>query len=240
MRRQSLIALLLSLCAASALADDGMTSFHYLDLYNIQQAVSGMQGLQGLRVDLYVTSNRPDVTPQDITLTLHRASGAEQPIPHDAWGHTLLPVSDSLKAENPLIVTNQPKHTLSASVVIDLEPPVSGDLRYDALMLGVVQLNDAIASKRLGALAKLYGDKADGLLVFYNAGEHSLTLHRKGGDQILKSQSVDKQSAHLKGINKDLLIPSTQVIYVPLDAATLEENPRITLDAPPAQVFPAF
>ena len=239
MRRQFLCYLLLCL-SASVAADDGMTRFHYLDLYNIQQSVSSMQGLQGLRVDLYVTSTRPEVTPQDISLTIHHASGAEQPIAHDNWGHTLLPVTDALKAENPLIVTNQPKHTLQASVVIDLPPPADLDLRYDALMLGVVQLNDAITNRRLGPLAQAYPAKADGLLVFYDGSEHSLTLHRKTGDQILKGKSAEQQLSHLKGINKDLLVPGTQIIYVPLDAATLKENPRVTLDSAPAQIFPAF
>ena len=240
MRRQLCCLLALSLSMFAASADDGMTRFHYLDLYNIEQTVSGMLGLQGLHVDLYVTSVRRDVTPQDITLTIHHASGIEQAIPHDAWGHVLLPVTDALKAENPMIVTNQPKHTLNASVVIDLLPPPDTELRYDALMLGVAQLNDAIAGKRLGALARLYGGKSDGLLVFYNGGEHSLTVHGEAGDRILKSESAEQELSHLKGINKDLLIPGTQIIYVPLEKATLKENPRVTLDAPPAQVFPAF
>lgn len=239
MLRRSLGSLLL-LISAAALADEGMTSFHYLDLYHIQQSVAGMQGLKGLRVDLYVTSTDPKVSLQDITLTLHRASGTEEAIPHDAYGHTLLPVSAALQAENPLITTNQPKHTLDASVVIDLVPPAGTELTYTALMLGVSQLNDAIAHQKLGALAKLYGHKSDGLLVFYIGGEHRLTLHKQAGDEILKSAGVEQMRTHIQGLDTAGLPTGTQVIFVPLDPATMKENPRVTLDAPTGQIFPAF
>jgi hypothetical protein len=241
MHRRSVASVLLCLSLSlSARADDAVTRFHYMDLYNIQHSASSMEGLQGLRVDVYVTSTRPGVRPQDITLTLHRASGALEPLEHDAYGHTLLPESDALKAENPLIVTNQPKHSLNASVVIDLVPPPSTDLAYTALMLGLTQLNGAIAQQKLGALAKLYGHQANGLLVFYNYGDHSLILHRQVGDQVLKSGGPDKLAAHLKAMNTALFTPGMQIIYVPLDAGMLKENPRVTLDAPPAQIFPAF
>jgi len=239
-RSTALLLLCFSLSLAAARADDAETRFHYLDLYNIQHSASGMEGMQGLRVDVYVTSTRPGVRPQDITLTLHRASGALEPLEHDAYGHTLLPESDALKTENPLIVTNQPKHTLNASVVIDLVPPPSTDLPYTALMLGLTQLNDAIAHQKLGALAKLYGHQADGLLVFYNYGDHNLTLHRKAGDQVLKSSGADQLAAHLKAMNTELFTTDMRIIYVPLDAGILKENPRVTLDAPPAQIFPSF
>lgn len=238
MRRWSLLALYL--IATPLFADDGMTSFHYMDLYNIEHSVAGMRELQALRADVYVVSTRPGVGPQDIKLTMHRASGTLEPIQHDWYGHTLLPESDALKAENPLITTNQPRHTLQASVVIDLVPPPDTELTYTALMLGVNQLNEAIAGRKIYALSKAYGQRADGLLVFYNYGDHRLTVHRAQGDQIIKSTTPDKAMAHLKGLDTSLLVPGTQVIYLPLDAATLKANPKVTLDAPPAQIFPAF
>lgn len=234
------LGLLLLACSAAAAADDGMTSFHYLDLYNIQHSVAGMQGLQALRADVYVTSTRPGVGPQDITLTLHRASGALETIQHDWYGHTLLPESEALRAENPLIVTNQPRHTLEASVVIDLKPPPDTELSYTALMLGVNQLNQAIAGRKVFALSKLYGQRAKGLLLFYNYGNHSVTLHRSQGDQVVKSTTPDKAAEHLKGLDTSLLVPGTQVIYLPLDAAILKANPRVSLDTAPTQIFPAF
>lgn len=236
----TLLVACISLLVTSVRADDGMTSFHYTDLYNIGHSAAGMSELQALRVDVYVTSTLPGVSPQDITLTMHRASGALEPIQHDWYGHTLLPESDVLKAENPLIVTNQPRHTLQASVVIDLLPPPDTELPYTALMLGVTQLNEAIAGHKIDILTKLYGQKASGLLLFYNYGNHSLTLHRTQGDQVVKSTTPDKAATHLKGINAALLVPGTRLIYLPLDAATLKANPRVTLDAPPVQIFPAF
>lgn len=240
-RYAALLAICLPLYVASSRADDdGMTSFHYMDLYNIQQSVASLQDLKALRVVLYVTSTRPDVDSLDIALIMHHASGAQERIYLDVYGRARLPVSDALKAENPLIVTNQPKHSLQASVVIDLVPPEHTDLRYDALMLGVTQLNEAMVRQRLGAMAKLYGQKVTGLLIFYNGGEHSLTLHEKAGDQVLGSTRVDQVLSRLKHINTHLIPPNTQIIYVPLDKALMQEDPRVTLDALPTQTFPAF
>lgn len=239
LRRYLLLSLLFCL-PLLARADDGMTRFHYLDLYDIQQSVADLSDLKGLRIDLYVTSTDPKVYPADITLTLHHASGATETIPHDGYDHVLLPVSGALRNENPLITTNQPKHSLNASVVIDLVPPAGTELRYDALMLGVAQLNEAIKRQRLGAMAKLYGHPADGLLIFYGGGEHSLTIHTKAGDRILKSTGVEQQLSHLKGFDTGKLAAGLQVIYVPLDRVTLRENPRVTLDAPSSQTLPAL
>lgn len=239
-RSTALLLLCFSLFTTLARADDTVTSFRYMDLYNIQHSAASLQDFQALRVDVYVTSTLPGVSPQDITLIMHRASGTLEPLQHDMYGHTLLSESAALRAENPLIVTNQPKHTLNASVVIDLVPPPSNDLPYTALMLGVTQLNEAIAHQKLGALAKLYGHQANGLLLFYNYGNHSVTLHRAKGDQVVKSVNPDKTAAHLKGLDTRLLVPGMQVIYLPLDATTLKQNPGVTLDTPPAQIFPAF
>ena len=236
----AVLALCLSLLTLAARADDVMTSFHYMDIYNIEQSAAGIKDLKGLRAAVYVTSKTPGVSPEDITLTMHRASGAVEAIPHGAYAGIELPESDTLKAENPLIDTNQPRHTLDATVVIDLAPLTGTDLRYADLMLGVTQLDGSIEQKSLGVLTKLYEHKPTGLLVFYNSGEHRLTVHRKSGDRIVEGTSVDKVASHLKGVQAQALPPSAQFIYLPLDKALLKENPRVTLDAMPAQIFPAF
>jgi hypothetical protein len=123
-------------------------------------------------------------------------------------------------------------------VVIVLVPPTHTDLPYAELMLGISQLNQAVDNQSLGVMAKLH--KSIGLLLFYADGDHSLTVHAKTGDQIVKSVSVDKIAAHLQGIDPKSLALSTRVIYLPLDTAMLKEDPRVSLDSLPAQIFPAF
>ena len=239
MKRVSLASLLLCLSVLGvAEADDSLTTFHYRDLYNIQQGVASLQDSKRLRIGLFITSTLPSVRPEKITLTIHRASGATADIPVDAAGRVALPSSPDLLEENPLIVTNQPKHSLKASVVIDLVPLTQTKMDYAGLMLGVKQFNDGIDSN--GMMAALHAKKSDGLLLFYNDVGHSLTLHGAKGDRTIKSQPVAAVKAHLTGIQTKYLIPSTTIIYVPLDANLLEDNPRVELDSLPADSVPAF
>ena len=236
----ALLAVFLPLLAPAACADDDVTSFHYMDLYKIEHSVASLQGLKGLQVVVYVVSTKPRVYPEDITLTLHRASGALETVPHDVYGRVVLPESEALKAENPLIVTNQPKHTLQASVIIALMPPAGDELHYRDLMLGITQLNQAIDGQSLGAMAKLYGHKSTGLLLFYGSGEHSLTVHKIGGDDRVKGGSVDTVVTRLRGVLPSSLGPGMRVIYLPLEPTLLKTNPWVTLDASPEQTLPAF
>lgn len=239
MHRVSLAVLLLCLSMLSAArADDSLTTFHYRDLYNIQQGVSSLQDSKRLRIGLFITSTLPGVRPEKITLTMQRASGATAGIPVDAAGRVALPSSSDLLEENPLIVTNQPKHSLKASVVIDLAPLTQMKMDYAGLMLGVEQFNDGIASN--GMMASLHAVKSNGLLLFYNYGVHHLTLHEAGGDRVLKGETVAAMKAHLSGIDTRYLIPSTTVIYVPLDKNLMKTDPQIELDSLPADSTPAF
>jgi len=239
MNRASLAGLLLAIAFLSPVhAEDTLTTFHYRDLYDIQQGVASLQDLRRLRVGLYITSTLPAVPRDSIKLVINRASGEHVDVPVDAAGRVELPASPDLQAENPLIVTNQPKHTLKASVVIDLVPLATTRMDYAGLMLGVRQFNAGI--DRHGAMASLYASKSDGLLLFYNEAGHGLTLHGAKGDRMIKSEPVAAVKAHLKGIQTKYLIASTTVIYVPLDVKLLKDNPRVELDSLPADSVPAF
>lgn len=222
----------------AAYADDTLTTFHYNDLYRIQQGVDSLQDLKRLRMGLYITSSLPDVRRDTIKMTIHRDSGALMDIPVDATGHMDLPVSDDLRAENPLIATNQPKHTLRASVVVDLVPLTGTEMNYAELMLGVRQFNEGI--DRGGAMVLLHASKANGLLLFYNDAGHSVTLHGAKGDKVIKSETVGAAKAQLKNIQTKYLIRSATVIYVSLDQKLLQENPSIRLDRLPDDSCPAI
>src|SRR5690349_3891495 len=220
MQRGSLGLLLLSLVLCAILparAADELASLHYSDLYGIEQKVADLSDLKQLRLGLFVTSTRPGVAPQDIKMTMHRASGELVDIPVDPSGRIALPHSDALKSEDPLITTNQPRHSLNATVVIDILPLTRTDLSYAELILGVQQFNQAI--DRQGVMASLFGSKGTGLLLFYNQPGHSLTLHEKGGDRVVKAETIPeaKRLGHMKTFRTDGLLPNLTVIYVPLD-----------------------
>lgn len=240
MSRLSLVAAFFvsfSLISLRVHADDGMTSFHYQDLYRIQQGVSSLGDLKRLRVGLFITSKLPDVPRDSIKLTIHRASGALMDIPVDAAGRVDFPQSADLVTENPLIVTNQPKHTLNATVLVDLTPLTTTQMSYSDLMLGIRQFNTGIDRK--GIMASLYASKAKGLLLFYNEGGHALTLQGVKTKRVIKSLPVGKLKAHLQYIQSKQLIDSLTVIYVPLDEKLLKENLAVSLDGLPDDTFPA-
>jgi hypothetical protein len=229
---------LVALFSPLVLADDAVTTFHYHDLYNIQQGFTSLQDLKRLRAGLYITSALPGVRSDAIKMVIHRSSGALQNIPLDTSGRMDMPMSADLVTENPLIVTNQPKHSLKASVVVDLTPLPGTEMSYTDLMLGVQQFNTAFDRK--GVMAALYASKADGLLLFYNDGGHRLVLHEGKGEQVIKSLPPADLKEHLHGIQTQYLIASTTVIYVPLDEKLLKENPRVSLDSDPAGSLPGF
>jgi hypothetical protein len=243
--RSAAAALCVLVVSGPALADDNVTTFHYMDLYNIQHSVAGLGDLKALRVDVYVTSALPGVRPQDVILTMQLPSGAKEVLQRDDYGHTLLPESAELQRDNPLIVSNQPKHSLRASVLIDLAPLPSRDLAhldysYSELMLGVSQFNEAEARQGNAVSARIQGAKARGLLLFYNEGAYNVTLHRAKGPELIKGLTPRQAQPYMKELPARMLLPGTEVIFIPLDPALLAENPRVTLQAPPAQIFPAF
>ncbi len=219
-------------------AADETATLHYNDLYNIQQQIAGLQDLKQLRVNMFVISMLPGVAPKDIKMIIHRASGELTGIPIDDEGRITLPVSADIEKENPQITTNQPRHSLNASVLIDLVPLTSTEMGYADLMLGTKQFNEAI--DRGGAMAPMLGPKDTGLLLFYNSGSHTLTIHQPGGDKVLKSESLSAAKKHLKDLKTTELIKSTTVIYVPMDGNLFKQNPKVSLDALPDQAFPAI
>jgi hypothetical protein len=241
MQRGSLGLLVLSLALCSALsarAADELASLHYSDLQGIRQQVEDLKDLKQLRVALYVVSSNPAVAPQSIKMVMHRASGQLTDIPVDPTGRIDLPKSDELMNENPLITTNQPKHSLNATIVIDVAPPTRTDMTYAELMLGVQQFNTAIL--RNSTMASLFDKTSTGILLFYNDAGHSLKLHGPKGDQVIKSLPVADVKDHMPGTQNSALLPSTTVIYVPLDDKLLKENPKLTLDRLPDDLFPGF
>jgi hypothetical protein len=226
-----------SVCGAT-LADEPAASLHYRDLLGIQDRFADLQDLKRLKIDLRVRSTRNDVAPGDIKLVIHRASGELISIPIDKAGHISLPVSDELKAENPPITSNQPNHTLTASIDVRIQPLTRTQVDYVFLMSAMQQFNEAI--DRQGIVVTSFTHKADAMILLYTRGEHSLTLHGKGGDRILKGEALKKDDPRLPHVSIDDPSGTARIIYIPLDPKLLAENPDATLDALPDDIFPAI
>jgi hypothetical protein len=241
MHRISLVAALLCIATAFspiASADGPFATLPYHNLYDYQKKIAALQGLDRLSIGLSVTSTRPDVPPGDIKLVIHRASGALQDIPVDSTGHISLPVSDELQKEDPQVVSNQPEKTLDATLSLELRPLTALSMNYADLLAGVQQLDTAIDREPM--VAAMFKSKPTGLLLFFNYGKHTLTIHDTAKGHVVKSEAARPGKGHLKGLHIGQLLETTTLIYVKLDPKLLKSNPKITLDGTPDETLPAI
>lgn len=241
MRRILLVTALL--CAATAFssaasADGAFATLPYHSLYDYQKKIAALQSLDRLNIGLSITSTRPDVSPGDIKLVMHRASGALQDIPVDSDGHINLPVSEELQKEDPQIVSNQPEKTLDATLSLELRPLTALSMNYADLVAGVQQLSTAIDHEPM--VAAMFKSKPNGLLLFFNYGKHTLILHDTAKGHVVKSEAARPGKGHLKGLHISQLLETTTLIYVKLDPKLLKSNPKVTLDGTPDETLPAI
>src|SRR6185503_507522 len=173
-------AALFSICllfSTTVHADDDAprASLHYSDLKSYKLRLDGLKDLDHLSVNARIASAQPGVKPGDIKLEATLKSGQTVDIPIDADGKLTLPSSPALEREDPLFVSNQPKGTLQINIKFDLKKPTAATDHYAGLMAGATQFNTAM--KRQGMMASMFGPKANGLLIAYDSGDHTLTLH---------------------------------------------------------------
>jgi len=240
MPRKSLFAIALCCLASSAFADAPVAQLPYTQLLGYQQRVDELQDLKQLKVWENVKSSRHGVKPSDITLTIMRdaAHGGPLAIAVDGGGNFTLPVTQALKDEDALVVSNQPKGTLELSVNWEISLPASTDLRYSQLMSGAQQYNEAM--RRQGVTASMLAPKATGLLLVYPDGGHRVTLHTAAGDKVITSKSYKELGDAVKGIDMSGMPASTTMIHLPLDKALLKQDPAVTLDAMPEALSASY
>ncbi|HEX7964889.1 MAG TPA: DUF2987 domain-containing protein [Gammaproteobacteria bacterium] len=229
----------LLLAGPAVLADDApRASLHYSDLKGYLDRLDGLKDLDHLTAAASIKSAQAAVKPQDIKLTAKLKSGQAVDIPIDSDGRFTLPSSPELEKEDPLFVSNQPKGTLGLNVKFDIKTPTRLSDTYASLMLGATQFNEAI--RRQGFMASMFGPKVGGLLIAFDSGGHTLTLHTTKGDRVLKSASLAEAQKHLKSMKLTEDSGKRTFIYVPLDDDLLDEDPPAVLDALPTGVIPAI
>ena len=237
---KSLFAITLCLFALPALADVPVAQLPYTQLLGYQQRVDDLQDLKQLKVWENVKSSRHGVRPSDITLTIMRdaSHGGPLAIAVDEAGNFTLPVTQALKDEDAMVVSNQPKGTLELSVNWEIGLPASTRLRYGQLLLGAQQYNEAM--RRQGVMDSTLAPKATGLLLAYPDGGHRVTLHTAAGDKVIAAKSYKELGDAVKGIDMSGMPVTTTLIYLPLDKALLKEDPAVTLDAMPEAISASY
>lgn len=175
----------------SATAQDKESEFAqlpYHELVKIAQSDSS-QPKEKERLSFLLASNR-GVPMDQITLTLQLKKGP-MALPIDAKGHFTVPFSDQLMDENPLMVSNQPRGSLSLKFTLavpemgKIAPPkvVDGKVKYQDVFQPLVRFKEAM--KKVDT--KFGEDGNQQLAIQCSTGGKPITIHQAFGSRTLKA-----------------------------------------------------
>ncbi len=161
----------------------------------------------------FVLASRKGVPLEQITLVLQLKKGG-LPLPIDDQGHFSVPFSNELMDENPLMVSNQPRGSLSLKFTLavpemgKIDPPkvVDGKVKYQAVFQSLVRFQEAMKK-----VDQRFGEEgAQRLAVQCVTGGAAITIHQKFGSR--------KLSAGDDG-----------AVWLLYDARLFQENPDISV-----------
>ncbi|GGF26171.1 hypothetical protein GCM10011611_35290 [Aliidongia dinghuensis] len=164
---------------------------------------------------------RPDgdnLVARPLTMTIQAKSGPiEIPVADD--NSFVLPVDDRLKDENPPVITNQPKGTLSLQVGVRILLPQTTHYAYSEFAEGVRQAN--AMTKRFAGMLWLFSQTADSVILRFYRPER----------QMLRIAAADGALT--------LIADDSGTIFVRLDKKLIDENPMMDLSEPALDALPA-
>ena len=165
-----------------------------------------------------MASKNEAVKPGAITLTI-RAKGGARKLRIDPDGEIhAFPMSAKLLAENPPVVSNQPKGSLQIGGGLFFNAATATTYRYRRLS-DLVDEGNATTKKRAGFFSLLAPQAKSVLFVFFRHTGQTLTVHSK--------TAPSTSTANEKG-----------EIALRIDRSLLAENPRVTLSEKPSKVLP--
>jgi hypothetical protein len=191
----------------------------YAKLYQMQRVQSELTAqYTNLVVALRMTCLSTNVNPNDLDVFIDAKSG-RFPVVIGRDGNFNVPMRDDWLAENPWIITNQPRGTMKIDWFLGLVVRrLTTSMRYQALMQVVRDCGD-VRKRMRQVLPSAPNATVSGLkLMFSSPGKDgSLVIHRERGDTKMEA-----------GANGE--------ITMMLDPSLLEENPLVTFSQEPASV----
>ena len=167
---------------------DELAQLPYHELVKISQSDSNQPKEKG-KLTFILASNK-GVALDQITLTLLLKKGPLS-LSIDSKGHFSVPFSDQLMDENPLMMSNQPRGSLSLKFTLavpemgKIEPPkvVDGKVKYQAVFQSLVQFKEAMkkVDTRFGE------DGSQRLAVQCVVGGRAIVIHQNFGSRTLKA-----------------------------------------------------
>jgi hypothetical protein len=209
--------ILLAALAGSALAENARLPYH--QLYSVQKAQAQWNlSHTNLVVVMTLQSTLPGVKSSDLAVFIESKAG-RIPIEIRSTGDFILPLRDDLLAEDPWIITNQPKGTMKLNWQLGVIPGlITKSVHYAHLMRAVRDGQDIQEQMRrfFPASPKL---TLAGLRLTFAATQKKpvVVIHARDGDRKLEADGQGQ-------------------VILPLVTEFLEEDPEITLSDIPGTV----
>lgn len=196
---------------------DHLAQLPYHELVKISQSDSSQP--KGKDTLTFVLASNKNVPFDQIALTLLLKKGPMS-LPIDSKGHFTVPFSDQLMDENPLMMSNQPRGSLSLKFTLvvpelgKIEPPkvVDGKVKYQEVFQSLLRFKEAM--KKVDS--KFGEDGSQQLAVQCVTGGKGVTIHQQFGTRTIKAGSDG-------------------VVWLLYDARLFQENPDISV--PPGTEF---
>jgi hypothetical protein len=207
--------------AQSARAGDTNAVIPYDTLDDMFQPIAVVDPAK-LEIHVLVGSRNKAVHPADITLTIRSAARGMLPVTISTNGLiAAFPHQKDLRRENPPVVSNQPKGTLSLTVTMQLPPSDQLTFRYARLEDGVAEINKAIRAQA-GMVLSAFAPKAGGVVFLFPktaAGKARVEIASVAGR---REYTADKDGR----------------VILKLDTALVKENPNVTVSEQPEHIVP--
>lgn len=174
-----------------------------------------------LEMRVFVASKNKAVAPADIRLVIQSAVRGPIPVPVGTSGELLqFPHGKELRRENPAIIANQPKGTLTLTLQGRIPVPEGLAFPYRRLGDGVDEANKMIRSQ--AGMLSLLAPKATGVVFVFppaDAGRAKVEIAAAAG-------------------RKEYTADSAGRVKLKLDKTLLAENPGVKVSQMPELVMP--
>ena len=142
-------------------------------------------------------------------------------VPVAADNSFAIPINEDLRDENPTVLTNQPKGSLSLQVGVRILLPQTTRYAYSEFWLGIEQANH-MTRRFAGMMRWLFADTADSLILRFSRPER----------QMLRIAAEDGPLT--------LIADDSGTIFVRIDKKLVEQNPMMELSEPALDALPAI
>ncbi len=197
--------------AASSQGHETFAQLPYHELVKIAQNDSSQPKTEDRLTFVLASRNKVPLT--EIALTLELKQGVV-PLPLNAEGQFSIPFSDTLMDENPLMVSNQPRGSLSLKFTVAV--PELGKIDPPMVVDGRVKYQDVFQS----------------LLTFKQAMKKVDSQFGEKGDQQLAVQCLTKGGGvtiHKQFGSRKLTAGDDNTVWLLYDARLFQENPDISV-----------